>query len=174
MAGDVRAFERLYRSHAGRVYAVCLRMAKDPVEAEELAQQAFVRAWERLETFRGESAFSSWLHRLTVNVVLGRFRAAGRYRQRVVPIEDAARAAEPARRSTQGLAMDLERAIADLPDGARTVFVLHDVEGWKHREIAEHAGIAVGTSKTQLHRARQLLRAALGPPGSAGARASAI
>lgn len=162
VGGDKIAFERLYRLHVCRVYALCLRMTGNPNEAEEMTQEAFIRAWEKLSSFRGDSAFSSWLHRLTVNLVLARWRAAGRYRDRVVPIEDAARWTEPEDRQTKGLALDLEQAIGSLPDGARTVFVLHDVEGLMHREISERVGIAVGTSKTQLHRARKLLRDALG------------
>lgn len=168
-AGDVGAFEKLYQHHLGRVYALCLRMTGNASEAEEMTQEAFVRAWEKLDTFRGDSAFSSWLHRLTANVVLGSWRAAGRYRRRVGTIDDAEQVLEPQQRSTKGLAMDLERAIAGLPRGARTVFVLHDVEGYKHREIAELTGLAVGTSKTQLHRARTLLRDAL-RPGEANSR----
>lgn len=160
-AGDLAAFEKLYRYHVGRIYALCLRMTGNASEAEEMTQEAFIRAWERLDSFRGDSAFSSWLHRLTVNLVLANWRAAGRYRQRVVSIEDAGRWTEPEQRTTKGLALDLERAIRELPRGARTVFVLHDIEGLKHREIAELTGLAVGTSKTQLHRARTLLRSAL-------------
>lgn len=162
IGGDLAAFERLYRLYLGRIYALCLRMTGHRTEAEEMTQEAFIRAWQKLDSFRGDSAFSSWLHRLTVNVVLASWRAAGRYRQRVVSIEDAGRWTEPEQRPTKGLAMDLERAIQQLPRGARTVFVLHDVEGLKHREIAELTGLAVGTSKTQLHRARMLLRDALG------------
>jgi RNA polymerase sigma-70 factor (ECF subfamily) len=160
--GDVGAFEQLYGLHLGRVYALCLRMTGNATEAEEMTQEAFVRAWQKLDSFRGNSAFSSWLHRLTVNVVLAHWRSAGRYRNRVVPFEDAGRWTEPEQRPTKGLAMDLERAISQLPRGARTVFVLHDVEGLRHREIADLTGLAVGTSKTQLHRARSLLRDALG------------
>lgn len=160
-AGDLAAFENLYRHHVGRIYALCLRMTGNASEAEEMTQEAFIRAWEKLDSFRGDSAFSSWLHRLTVNLVLASWRSAGRYRKRVVSIEDAGRWTEPEQRPTKGLAMDLERAIGELPRGARTVFVLHDVEGLKHREIAELTGLAVGTSKTQLHRARTLLRDAL-------------
>lgn len=164
-AGEVGAFEELYRRHVGRVYALCLRMCGDASEAEELAQDAFVRAWEKLESFRGRSAFSSWLHRVTVNVVLGRWRQRGRRRDRVVPfdelggLEEAAEVVEE--ESSARAAVDLERAIASLPAGARTVFVLFDVEGYSHREIADLTGLAVGTCKAQLHRARQLLRKAL-------------
>ncbi len=159
--GDLGAFEELYRLHRGRVYALCLRMSGDAGEAEELTQDAFVRAWEKLDGFRGASAFSSWLHRLTVNVVLGRWRARGRHRERVVSIHDAG-LEDPQHDPKPRLALDLESAIAGLPAGARTVFVLHDVEGYRHRDIAELTGLAVGTSKTQLHRARKLLRKALG------------
>ncbi len=160
-AGDLSAFEDLYRLHEGRVYALCLRMSGDQREAEELTQDAFVRAWQKLDSFRGSSAFSSWLHRLTVNVVLGSWRAKGRHRERVVSIADVQGSVDPQHRPRPRLAVDLERAIAALPAGARTVFVLHDVEGYRHRDIAECTGLAVGTSKTQLHRARRLLRKAL-------------
>ncbi len=166
-AGDVAAFEALYRLHAERVYALCLRMSGNAQEAEELTQDAFVRAWEKLDTFRGQSAFSSWLHRLTVNVVLGCWRSKGRHRERVVAIADVTSRGdviqtERGKHPEPRLAVDLERAIAGLPAGARTVFVLHDIEGHRHKDIAEMTGLAVGTSKTQLHRARKLLRKALG------------
>jgi RNA polymerase sigma-70 factor (ECF subfamily) len=136
-------------------------MSGDPEEAAELTQIAFIRAWEKLPLFRFRSAFGSWLHRLAVNVVLAEWRRKGRIRQHVVSIEDRllSEAAAPTRRS--GIAIDLERAIAELPAGARTIFVLHDVEGYKHREVAQLTGLAVGTSKAQLHRARRLLRKAL-------------
>lgn len=160
--GDTAAFERLYRRHVGRVYALCLRMCGQAGEAEELTQEAFVRCWRRLETFGGQSAFGSWLHRLTVNTVLAAWRSAGRYRERVLAVEDVDELRHPEARHTPGHAVDLEKAVAALPAGARLVFVLHDVEGWKHREIAEHTGLALGTSKTQLHRARRLLKEALG------------
>ena len=159
--GDLEAFEELYRLHVGRIHALCLRMSGDAREAEELTQDAFVRAWEKLESFRGSSAFSSWLHRLTVNVVLGSWRSKGRQRERVVSIGDVKTAPDPRHEPKPRLALDLESAIAQLPAGARTVFVLHDVEGYRHRDIAELTGLAVGTSKTQLHRARRLLRKAL-------------
>ena len=158
--GDQSAFEQLYRLHARRVYALCLRLAGDAVEARRLAQDAFVRAWERLPGFRGDSAFTSWLHRLTVNVVLADRRAAGRRRRRVMLDGDAADA-QPAADAWSPERMDLERAIAALPAGARAVFVLFDIEGYGHAEIAVMTGIAPGTSKAQLHRARRLLREAL-------------
>lgn len=159
-SGDRAAFQRLYEDHVGRVYALCLRLTGDPEEAMEHTQDAFVRAWGNLRSFRGEAAFSTWLHRLAVNVVLTDRRSAGRRERRI----DAAAAesgprVQPAPRA--GLAVDLERAIAGLPPGARTVFVLYDVEGYRHEEIAEMTGIATGTSKAQLHRARKLLREAL-------------
>lgn len=158
-AGDSRAFEQLYRAHAGRVYGLCLRLCDgDSGKAAQAAQDAFVRAWEKLGSFRGEARFGTWLHRLTVNVVLGERRLL----QRWTTFEDAAppdsgfepRAANP----DAALSGDLERALARLPRGARTVLWLHDVEGYLHEEIAELAGIAVGTSKAQLHRARKRMK----------------
>jgi RNA polymerase sigma-70 factor (ECF subfamily) len=159
--GDQNAFEQLYRLHAGRVYALCLRMAGDAVEARRLTQDVFVRLWERLNLFRGESAFSSWLHRLAVNVVLADRRAALRRVQRVVTASDAPSHVGAARNEWSPEQLDLEQAIAALPPGARAVFVLYDIEGYDHQEISALTGIAVGTSKAQLHRARRLLREAL-------------
>ena len=158
-AGDRAAFRELYEEHAGRVYALCLRMTGDEEEAMERTQDAFVRAWKSLGSFRGESAFSTWLHRLTVNVVLTERRSAGRRERRTRVAGDSGPRVTPAARA--GLHVDLERAIAGLPPGARAVFVLYDVEGYGHEEIAEMIGIAPGTSKAQLHRARRLLREAL-------------
>jgi RNA polymerase sigma-70 factor (ECF subfamily) len=144
------------------VYALCLRLTADTAAAEELTQDAFVRAWEGLGSFRGESAFSSWLYRLTVNVVLLRLRAGRRRSARVVSTADPAILEPPAGDAGgPGAGLDLERAVARLPPGAREVFVLHDVEGYRHEEIARLVGIAVGTSKAQLFRARRLLREAL-------------
>ena len=160
--GDQAAFEALYRAHVGRVYALCLRLTADRARAEELTQDAFVRAWERLASFRGESAFSSWLYRLTVNVVFLGERTGRRRALRVFTTADPAALERPGDTSgTAAIQLDLERAIAALPPGARQVFVLHDVEGYRHHEIAELTGIAVGTSKAQLFRARRLLREAL-------------
>ncbi len=157
--GDQAAFEELYRAQVGRVYALCLRLTADAVRAEELTQDAFVRAWERLASFRGESAFSSWLYRLTVNVVFLSQRASRRRALRVLTTDDPAALERPVdASSTAAGEWDLERAIATLPPGAREVFVLHDVEGYRHHEIAQLTGIAVGTSKAQLFRARRLLR----------------
>ena len=159
--GDIRAFERLYRNNLGRVYGLCLRMVADRPLAEELAQDVFVRAWQKLATFRGESAFSSWLHRLAVNVVLSEQRTRRRRESRIVAVEDPTVHEKPRPLGPVGVGVDLEKAIATLPDGARRVFVLHDVEGHNHQEIADMVGIAVGTSKAHLHRARRLLRKAL-------------
>jgi RNA polymerase sigma-70 factor (ECF subfamily) len=159
--GDVAAFEKLYRDNVDRVFALCLRMTGDGGKAEELAQDVFVRAWEKLPTFAGKSAFSTWLHRLAVNVVLGSRRAEGIRVGKVFSTDDPGAYETPGRTPDPGQGMDLERAIAQLPPGARTVFVLHDVEGYKHEEIAERHGLAVGTCKAQLHRARRLLREAL-------------
>ena len=158
-AGDQKAFRELYRQHAGRVYALCLRLTGNASDADERTQDVFVRLWDKLRSFRGESAFSSWLHRLTVNVVLNERRTTGRREQRVMIAEDPA-ALERHRggSGTEGLSIDLERAIGELPDGAREVFVLYDIEGYAHAEIAELVGIAEGTSKAQLFRARKLLR----------------
>lgn len=159
-AGDQTAFRELYREHAGRVYALCLRLTGDARDAEERTQDVFVRLWDKLSSFRGDSAFSSWLHRLAVNVVLNERRTTGRRERRVMPAEDpdSVVGAQHAMPLHAGLSIDLERAIAELPDGAREVFVLFDIEGYGHGEIALLVGIAEGTSKAQLFRARRLLR----------------
>jgi len=156
--GDEGAFERLYRWHVNRVYALCLRLCCDVVQAQELTQDAFVRAWERLDSFRHESAFSSWLYRLTVNVALGDRRSRQR---RVAKLEEAQSMGglnPGAEMPSPETRLDLEAAIALLPDGARQVFVLHDVEGYKHEEISRLVGIAPGTSKAHLHHARKVLK----------------
>src|SRR5688572_17402657 len=160
-ARDMQAFERLYRRHVGRVHAICLRMTANVTRAEEMTQKAFLTVWEKLPHFRGESAFSSWLHRIAVNTVLADFRAEDRRRQRVFGTEDPAIFETAARAPNVGVRLDLEQAIAGLPPQARAVFVLHDVEGWRHDEIARELGVATGTSKAQLHRARKLLQEAL-------------
>jgi RNA polymerase sigma-70 factor (ECF subfamily) len=158
-SGDLNAFELLYREYAGRVYALCLRLkAGDTTEATELMQDVFIKAWRRLETFRGECAFSSWLHRLAVNTMLENARGDSRRIARVLPMDDTSRLAGAARSSGIDLKMDMEDAIASLPKGARLAFVLHDVEGYQHQEIADQLGVSVGTIKAQLHRARRLLR----------------
>lgn len=160
-AGEIAGFEQLYRRHAGRVYGLCLRLTGDPASAEDLTQEAFVRAWQKLPSFRGKSAFATWLHRLTVNVVIGHLRTLRR-RGGEAPAGDRLEGL-PASRRDRGpaAAIDLERAIAALPPKARLVFVLHDVEGFRHAEVAKLVGIAEGTSKAHLHRARRQLREAL-------------
>ncbi len=157
--GDTAAFEQLYRRQVGRVYALCLRMTGNREAAEELCQLAFVRAWERLGSFRGDASFGTWLHKLTVNVVLGDRRSQGRRLARFEPARDLDDHSAP--RRPEGMTLDLEGAIAVLPSKARMVFVLHDVQGMSHPEIAQAMGIATGTSKGQLHRARKMLKEAL-------------
>ena len=156
--GDVAAFERLYRAHAGRVYALCLRLTADGPRAEALTQDSFVKAWERLATFRGESPFGAWLRQVTVNVVMGDRRASARRLRRVAPAEDETVLDSAAAPRMDAERLDLERAIRVLPEMARTVFVLHDVEGYGHEEIGGMIGIAEGTSKAHLHRAREQLK----------------
>ena len=161
-AGDRRAFERLYRLHVNRVFTLCARMVNDRTRAEELTQDVFVRAWEKLELFRGEAAFGTWLHRMAVNVVLNARKSDGRQRSRFEDDDEGDGIdALPARPLAPGDRMDLESAIARLPKGARRVFTLFDVEGYKHEEIAEMLGVTTGATKAQLHRARLLLREAL-------------
>lgn len=163
-SGDVNAFDRLYHEHVGRVYALCLRMSGSRAEAERLTQDVFVCLWQQLPSFRGESAFASWLHRVAVNTVLQDRRSGDRRAARVETVDDLA--AVPDAQNDQGdpeLRLDLERAIAALPHGARIVLVLHDIEGYTHEEIAGLCGIAAGTAKAQLHRARRLLRESLQP-----------
>lgn len=159
--GDVAAFGELFTAHQRRIYALCLRMTADPSRAEDLTQEAFVRAWQKLGSFRGRSRFLTWLHRVTVNVVLGDLRSRGRWEARLTDLEQPATEARAAVRRHPEAALDLERAIEELPPQARMVFVLHDVEGYRHREIAEMSGLAEGTSKAHLHRARRFLREVL-------------
>lgn len=158
-AGDVAAFETLYREHSGRIFALCLRLkGGDHTDATELMQDVFVRVWRRLGTFRGDSAFSSWLHRLAVNTMLENARTEKRRTARVLSMEDTSVLPGAARSSGIDLKMEMEEAVASLPKGARTAFVLHDVEGYQHQEIAEQLSVSIGTVKAQLHRARRLLR----------------
>lgn len=159
--GDTAAFEQLYRDNVGRIYALCMRMTGNPAEAEELTQEAFIRAWEKLDTFRGDANFSTWMHRVAANVVLSYRRSSARRRERIHVEEDLSYHEEPEDRTDRGPGVDLEEAIAQLPDGAREIFVLFDIEGYRHDEIAEMTGLATGTTKAQLHRARKLLREAL-------------
>lgn len=160
-ARDCHAFESLYRANLRRVYAVCLRMTANATHAEDLTQRAFLTAWEKLPLFRGESAFSSWLHRVAVNTVLAHLRAEHRREARVFGTEDPALFETPPPAAPAGVRLDLEAAIAALPPQARAVFVLHDIEGWRHDEIAAELGVTTGTTKAQLHRARKLLQEAL-------------
>jgi len=157
-AGDGRAFERLYRMHVARIHSLARRMAGND-DANELTQEIFVRAWSKLSTFRGESAFGTWLYRLGVNLILSHRQSRTIQRQRI----DAGQEMEtlPSRPVPTDQRVDFEGAIAKLPKGARQVLVLHDVEGYRHEEIARMMKITVGTSKAQLHRARMLMRNAL-------------
>ena len=168
--GDAAAFETIYELHGRRVYALCLRMSGDPVEAEDLTQEAFLQLFRKIHTFRGESAFSSWLHRLTANIVLMRFR-----KKRPVPVsldEMMSHDGEKDRPAFEIGAPDLRlvgvfdrvnlhTAIEQLPEGYRSMFLLHDVQGYEHKEIAHMLGCSIGNSKSQLHKARKRLRGLL-------------
>jgi RNA polymerase sigma-70 factor (ECF subfamily) len=160
-AGDRQAFQRLYRQHVGRVHGAMLRLSGyDHARAEDLTQDAFVRAWQKLDSFREQSAFGTWLYRLAVNVALMDIRARG-----ADPVGYVDEESVPEHGETPFCAAEreeLERAIGKLPPRARAVLVLHDVEGWRHEEIASELEMAVGSSKAQLHRARGLLRKVLG------------
>jgi RNA polymerase sigma-70 factor (ECF subfamily) len=171
-AGEVDAFEHVYRREVGRVYALCLRMTADAARAREVTQSVFIRAWDRLASFRGDSQLSSWLHRIAVNEVLVEARSDRRRRARVVLADDQSDedpGAQVDAPETTGITLpddtetriDLEKAISALPPGARTVFVLHDIEGYRHEEISRMTGSAEGTLRAQLHRARKLLMEAL-------------
>ena len=165
--GDAVAFEFLYGLHSRRVYALCLRMVGNPTDAEDLAQEAFLQLFRKIGTFRGESAFSTWLHRMTVNVVLMRLR------KKSLPVTSLEETTEPdeetggprkdigapdLRLSGAVDRVNIERCIGHLPPGYRTVFVLHDVQGYEHNEIAKIMECSVGNSKSQLHKARTRLR----------------
>ncbi len=155
--GDQRAYEQLYRQHCGHIYALCLRMTANTAEAEDATQDAFVQAWRKLGSFRGDSAFSSWLHRIAVNVVLGNMRKRKREREQMALAPDTTMTSEEPEHSMA----DLERAIAGLPERARQVFVLAGVYGYTHEQVAATLDVAVGTCKAHLHRARQMLGATL-------------
>lgn len=161
--GDHAAFEYLYRSNRDRIYGLLWRICGgDATLAEDLLQEAFIRAWNKLDSFRGESRFGTWLHRLSVNVALSDRRIRLRRVIREAPMDEAAeRTAIGDRDVVADKRMDLERAIAQLPERARTVLVLYDIEGYRHAEISELTGMAVGSSKAQLHRARKLIREVL-------------
>lgn len=159
--GDVRALERLYRRHVDRVYALCLRMTADERRAEELTQDVWVRVWRKVDGYRGDAAFTTWLHTLTANLVRDRGRARTRRRGREELTDRPGRHDDGREPRPVEDRLDLEAAIRRLPDRARQVFVLHDVEGYRHAEIAEMLGVAEGTSKAHLFRARQKLRSEL-------------
>jgi len=155
--GDVEAFERLYRRHVARIHSLVSRML-EPDQADEVTQDVFVRAWRKLGTFRGESAFGTWLHRVAVNLVLGRRKKLGIRRERYHHDGESVLERSPGRTERPGIAVEFEAGLRRLPERAREVFLLHDVEGYKHREIAELLGVTTGTTKAQLHRARMLMR----------------
>ena len=155
-SGDGRAFERLYHAHAARIHSLVRRMI-DANEADDITQDVFVRAWDKLHTFRGEAAFGTWLHRLAVNVILGRRKQVALDRRRHHANDESLHQVAT-RRETPEMTMDFENAIGRLPEGARQVFLLHDVAGYRHDEIATLLGVVPGTSKSQLHHARMALR----------------
>lgn len=161
--GDAAAFEQLYHTHSGWVYALARRMAQDETVAKDLTQEIFIRLWRKLASFRGDSEFTTWFRRLAINLCLNRLGDDRRRMDRVFFTDDVTTYETTARVRSRPYeeAVDLERAIAQLPQRARNVFVLHDVEGYKHAEIAEMTGVAEGTVKAQLHRARKLLQAAM-------------
>jgi RNA polymerase sigma-70 factor (ECF subfamily) len=161
---DVRAFESLYRMHVDRVYGLCLRMTGNVAEAEDCTQDAFIRAWKQLGKFRGESAFGTWLHRIAVNCVLGRMRKSRRERERIALVAE--RNDTPTAAADSGELAELAEAVGRLPEGARHVFVLNAVYGYSHEETGSMLGIATGTSKAQLHRARRLLAQQLDKEGT--------
>jgi RNA polymerase sigma factor (sigma-70 family) len=158
--GDCAAFESLYRSNRNRIYGLLWRLCGgDAALAEDMLQEAFIRAWQKLDSFRGESRFGTWLHRLSANVALSDRRIRVRRVQREVPLDEIVeRTALGERDVFADKRMDLEKAIAGLPERARSVLILYDVEGYRHKEIAEMTGMAVGSSKAQLHRARKIVR----------------
>ena len=159
---DATSFEALYRTHAKRIYSLAYRFTGNAADAEELLQEIFLQAYRKLDSFRQEAALSTWLHRLAVNRCLDHLRSrAARQHARTGSLADEARPQPGARASSPITRLDLERAIAQLPAGCRAAFVLHDVEGYEHQEIAVSLGIAAGTSKSQVHKARLRLRALL-------------
>jgi RNA polymerase sigma-70 factor (ECF subfamily) len=171
-AGDLDAFEELYAAHAGKLFSVACRMLGNQSDAEDILQEIFLSAHRKLDGFRGDAALGTWLYRLAMNQCLDHLRSRAARTSQVTDVLDD----EPARYETgsPGLAeqavakMDIERALAQLPDGCRAVFVLHDIEGLEHREVAAALNIAEGTSKSQVHKARLRLRALLGSRGRQG------
>jgi RNA polymerase sigma-70 factor, ECF subfamily len=170
--GDQSAFKLLYDLHKRRVFSLCLRMTQNTASAEDLTQEAFLQLFRKIGTFRGESAFSTWLHRMAVNVVLMQLRKKN---LPIIPLDDATEGDEegtvkkepgaPDERLTGSIdRLRLQRAVDSLPPGYRTIFILHDVEGYEHNEIAEMVGCSIGNSKSQLHKARLKLRELLRAP----------
>ena len=159
--GDLQAFETLYERHHRRIYSLCLRMVANPTEAEDLTQEVFVQLFRKIGSFRGESAFTTWLHRLTINHVLMHFRKRGVRLEKTTEEGEIDEVQDLKATSESPHFVDriaLEKAISQLPPGYRTVFVLHDIEGFEHTEVADLLGVSVGTSKSQLHKARMRLR----------------
>jgi RNA polymerase sigma-70 factor, ECF subfamily len=161
-AGDTAAFEEIYHRHFRRVYALCLRMMGNPTEAEDMTQEVFLQLFNKIGMFRGDSAFTTWLHRMTVNQVLMHFRKRSTRSEKTTeegetPVQIVQGTANPNKMPVVDR-IALERALQQLPTGYRTVFVLHDIEGYEHYEVADMLGIAEGTSKSQLHKARLKLR----------------
>jgi RNA polymerase sigma-70 factor (ECF subfamily) len=161
-AGDATAFEKLYEQHHRRVYSLCLRMLGSVGQAEDLTQEVFLQVYRKIGSFRGDSAFTTWLHRLAVNQVLMHFRRRGVKLEHTSDEGDFTNVVETPLQSTRRISMvdrlALERAVGELPHGYRTVFVLHDVEGYEHTEISDMLHVSIGTSKSQLHKARMRLR----------------
>jgi RNA polymerase sigma-70 factor (ECF subfamily) len=160
-AGDSAAERALYDAHVDRVYRLAFRLAGDDELARDFTQETFIRAFDKLEGFRGEAAFSTWLHRIATTVALNGLRKVKRFRQREAELDEAVQVAGHNRAAEPDLKVRLRRAIDGLPVGYRTVFVMHDVEGYTHEEIAGALGVETGTSKAQLSRARAKLREAL-------------
>lgn len=160
-AGDSAAQRALYDAHVDRVYRLAFRLAGDDALAQDFTQETFIRAFDRLGSFRGEAAFSTWLHTITTTVVLNGLRKVKRFRQREADIDDAHDIGTTTRQAEPDLKLRLKKAIEELPEGYRTVFVMHDVEGYTHEEIGVALGVETGTSKAQLSRARAKLRVAL-------------
>jgi RNA polymerase sigma-70 factor (ECF subfamily) len=160
--GDQVAFRALYDANVDRIYRLAYRMAGDDALARDFTQDAFLRAWQRLDQFRGDAAFSTWLHAIAVSVALNGLRRADRHRKRERPLEDAAQLGPGRARVEPDVRTRLEEAVDDLPEMYRTVFLMHDLEGYSHAEIAQTLDVAEGTSKARLHRARAKLRTSLG------------
>ncbi len=157
-AGDSRSFETLYRRNIGRIHGLCIRMTANEAVAADCAQAAFIQAWKKLDSFEGRSSFSTWLHRIAVNEVLSLKRKEKRQQQHLELIASDLEQDSPKVAADEGDDVDLNAAIGTLPEGARHVFVLHMIHGYQHDEVATMLGVAVGTCKAQLHRAKRLLR----------------